>query len=571
MFRPFDPQAAAAGEGGLLSSGGRRASWEENEHGASDDGRPHTPTAAPHAAPHAPAPPPQPQPPAPDAPAPPACVLAGPPLGWHESYSVSSVLVAHVVNLRRATRKLDPEDELLAYHRVTAALDRVLSPDRETIWKVARYELPYYCAMCPASSTHEHADSLVRVALRLLAAANSVELPNGERAVVQLGVCTGASSAGIIGSECMSFIVTGPAARAARQLADTAAPLTVSGSTWERLGPDMRGMRGWAEAPPAPAAAPGPGAADAYSLLPDGFDAAAWRAAGALSSDDGGAPPAGEPAGAGPGACDGSCSGQWTVGRGFLQRRREAEFLSWHDGALAAFDLMMLLASLASTALVLSRRPAHACPPSVPCRPQLALLEALALLGPGALLLLLRLGGGAIWAKRRERICVAAKAAALLLRTAASVLLGAAPAAAAAAAASRGGLPLPAPASGAAAQAAWLLGAAFSALACKVRLQSQLLLSCAALALAGAAAAHDALLSAPPSAGDACCALLCAVGAEALHCAAVYAWDAHLRAAFLAGGGGGGGGGDSHGRGGHGSSNGGVAPCGPNAAKAKAV
>jgi hypothetical protein len=93
------------------------------------------------------APPPPPLPPfAPFAPcaAAPAgsgSALAGPPPGWHESYAVSSVLVAHVHNLRRATRKLDPEDELLAYHRVTAALDQALSPDRDTIWKVARYEV----------------------------------------------------------------------------------------------------------------------------------------------------------------------------------------------------------------------------------------------------------------------------------------------------------------------------------------------------------------------------------------------------------------------------------------------
>lgn len=214
-----------------------------------------------------------------------AAAAAGTPPGWHESYAVSTVLVAHVVNLKRALRKLDPEDELLAYHRVTAALDRVLSPDRETIWKVARYELPYYCAMCPAANTNEHADFLVRVALRLLAAAHTVELPNGEPAIVQLGVCTGPAAAGIIGSECMSFVVTGPAALTARHLADCAAPLTVTGSTWVRLGAGARAMPGWG--PPRALALPdGLGGVDVHSLLPTGLSRrqSGWIAAAAAAA-----------------------------------------------------------------------------------------------------------------------------------------------------------------------------------------------------------------------------------------------------------------------------------------------
>jgi hypothetical protein len=318
--------AGGPGEGGLLAGSARRASWETSDqnvatlenlvrsrrgsgsssgHGppsgagaaAATAGLPPAaprppqqwtllPAGAPAGAPLPPAPPTLLLPPAaaPLAGSPPpgdvgagagaglagAAAAGGAPPGWQESYAISSVLVAHVVNLKRATRKLDPEDELMAYHRVTAALDRVLSPERDTIWKVARFEvgaryspgcragcmeaawraawrlhgglhggcmaalhggcmaalhggcmasawqrvhshaaaeraspgpnlacippapprttfpapappprsqLPYFCAMCPAASSDEHADSLVRVALRLLAAARTVRGP----------------------------------------------------------------------------------------------------------------------------------------------------------------------------------------------------------------------------------------------------------------------------------------------------------------------------------------------------------------------------------------------------------
>lgn len=245
------------------------------------------------------------------------------------------------------------------------------------------------------------------------------------------------------------------------------------------------------------------------------------------------------------GGCDGSCSGQWAVGSGFVQPRQEAAFGAWHDGAMSTFDQIMLFVSVISAALVLARRPSRGCSPSSPsgqlCHPELALLEAVALLGPGTLLLLLRLKNLDLWTAKREQICVAAKLAALVLRCAVGILLGAAPAAAAAAASARGSLPLPGPAAGPALRVVWLCSAAFSAMALKVRLQSQLLVSAAALALAAAAAAHDALLAPLPTPAHACAALLCAVGAEALHFAVIYVWDAHLRAAFLAGGGDGGG------------------------------
>jgi hypothetical protein len=183
----------APGEGGLLAGAARRASWETSEHiveelerlarsrrgsGSSGYGAPSAGAAcalAPAAAPAPlglpPAPPPasaaplvalraQPQwtllpgsgaqpggaaaaaatAAAPAAPAAAAPAGAAPP-GWQKSYAISTVLVAHVTNLKRATRKLDPEDELMAYHQVTAALDRVLSPERDTIWKVARFEV----------------------------------------------------------------------------------------------------------------------------------------------------------------------------------------------------------------------------------------------------------------------------------------------------------------------------------------------------------------------------------------------------------------------------------------------
>lgn len=63
-----------------------------------------------------------------------------------------------------------------------------------------------------------------------------------------------------------------------------------------------------------------------------------------------------------------------------------------------------------------------------------------------------------------------------------------------------------------------------------MRVQTQLLLSAAALALAGAAAARDAAFGGRGASE----ALVAAAVGEALHVAVVYAWDAHMRARFAA-------------------------------------
>jgi hypothetical protein len=120
------------------------------------------------------------------------------------------------------------------------------------------------------------------------------------------------------------------------------------------------------------------------------------------------------------------------------------------------------------------------------------------------------------------------------MRASVGVLRGAAPAAAAAAAAARSALPLPAAPVGAGPRLVWLGAAALTALKGKVRLQAQLALSALSLAAACAAAGHDALRGDPAARGNAAAAaLLCVVGAEALHCGLVYLWDDHLRAHFL--------------------------------------
>jgi hypothetical protein len=248
-----------------------------------------------------------------------------------------------------------------------------------------------------------------------------VELPNGEPAIVQLGVCTGPASAGIIGSECMSFIVTGPAARVARHLADCDAPLTVTGTTWARLGPGTRAMPGWA--PVRSLALPGGGCVDAHSLLPAGFAGdGSWRGGreGGAAADDRSEDARQEAAAAAeapakPAAaarsfapCDGSCGGVWTAAAGFVRPRQEAAFAAWHDAALSCFDRVTLLVSVVAAGLVLARRPSRGCPIATAsgdlCHPELALLEAAALLGPGAVLLLLRFGMAEMWAAKREQI-----------------------------------------------------------------------------------------------------------------------------------------------------------------------
>ncbi|KAI8475397.1 MAG: hypothetical protein J3K34DRAFT_517420 [Monoraphidium minutum] len=496
------------------------------------------------------APPPPPPAPSPlDATAPPGG--APPPPGWSDSYIQASVLVAHVVNLRAAARALAPDAELLAYHRVTAALDAVIAPDRGTIWKASRYELPYYCAVCPMAGAPGHGNDLVRVALRLLAAAGAVELPTGEHAVLNIGICTGAASAGIIGSEGMSFIVTGPAARAARALADCGAPLALSDSVWAGLGPRPRaraaaaaaagggfGGGAWRWAARAGVALPCGGRVGARLLLPEAAAAAADAACGAAAAAPAAAAwevqPASPQRGAGPSraappaAPAAAGAGQWVAGAGFVDPKQEAAFGAWHDEQMVSMDQLMLGVSLLSTAAVLLRQPAPG-----------GSAAAAALLGPGLLLLLVlplaaRRGGRAaarFWLARREAICAGVKVAALLLRCAAGVALGAAPAAAAAAAAARGGLPAPAPGGGAGAASAvvWVISTLGAAVTCKLRLQTQLLVSALSVLLASAAAAHDAA-SAPAAAG---CAVGAAAAAAALHCGVVYVWDCRLRAAFL--------------------------------------
>eukprot|EP00877_Chromochloris_zofingiensis_P008536 jgi/Chrzof1/3936/Cz13g14040.t1 len=62
-----------------------------------------------------------------------------------------------------------------------------------------------------------------------------VTLPNGEPVRLHIGVCSGASAAGIIGREGISFVVVGEAAHIAKHLADKADYLMVSESTWRRL------------------------------------------------------------------------------------------------------------------------------------------------------------------------------------------------------------------------------------------------------------------------------------------------------------------------------------------------
>ena len=163
--------------------------------------------------------------------------------------------------------------------------------------------------------------------------------------MLQLGVCTGPASAGIIGSECMSFIVTGPAAQIARHLADCAAPLTVSSSTWHRLSHVTRTMYEWA--PPRAIQLPaGTGCVEAQSLVPPpGLGYGAGSSGSGAAVEDTPAPAAargsgscGEKGGAERAACDGSCAGLWTIGRGFVQAGQEAAFHEWHDAALSTFD-----------------------------------------------------------------------------------------------------------------------------------------------------------------------------------------------------------------------------------------
>lgn len=427
--------------------------------------------------------------------------------GWHEMYSLATVLVAHVTNLRRATAKLSPDDELLAYHRVTAAFDRALQPERSTVWKVSRYELPYYCAMSPSSNTPAHADAIVHLALRLLAAANEVVLPNGERAALQIGICTGATSAGIVGSECMSFIVTGPAAQAARELSDHPAALTIATTTWERLSDASRAteaLRPLGAAAPAPAAACG-GAGCSVDAVAYGGGAGCGAGYGAAQAPQG---PEGswrdEP-------CDGGCKRHWTLSRGFYNRQQEAEFKSWYDSSMTAYDQLVLLVSILSAAAALAQ-----------AAPSRQLPQGVALLGPGlVLLLLLRLAGRAFWESHREHICFAYKLLSLLLRLWPALWLGFAPAAAAAPAA------VPGPLAAVAAAAAWLCAAAFPALVCKLRVRSQLILSALAVAATAAAAAGG---------GASSDAVLAAIASEAVRCGVVFAWDTHLRAAFACGG-----------------------------------
>jgi hypothetical protein len=264
----------------------------------------------------------------------------------------------------------------------------------------------------------------------------------------------------------MSFIVTGAAAQVARHLADCHAPLTVSSSTWARLGPMTRSMYQWA--PPRALDLPPPGGAvEAHSLVPPpslGYfpPADAEKPAAPAAMDGGGGAAAGAP-GPGAGGCEGVCQRLWTIGRGFALERQEAEFLEWHNASLAAFDQvrpglgrrplpppaapavpsraaavaspfasaplpnragparslpltppplapppssqLMMAMSIVCGALVLMRRP-WACDPhgAGACNMELVLIEAIALVGPSMLLLLLRLAGAEIWLGQREQI-----------------------------------------------------------------------------------------------------------------------------------------------------------------------
>lgn len=93
--------------------------------------------------------------------------------GWSESYTDSSVIVAYAANLDSISG-LSAKEELLCVHTISTKLDSVLTPQRDIVWKVQSLFLPYYCALCPADSTHDHADMLIEVAMGLHNAASQV-------------------------------------------------------------------------------------------------------------------------------------------------------------------------------------------------------------------------------------------------------------------------------------------------------------------------------------------------------------------------------------------------------------
>lgn len=93
------------------------------------------------------------------------------------------------------------------------------------------FQFPYYGLCIPDVQLVSHADLAVQTALELKHCVASLRTPAGEPLDVRIGLASGASCAGLIGSAGITFVVTGDPRVLAQGLADTTHDIAISAAT----------------------------------------------------------------------------------------------------------------------------------------------------------------------------------------------------------------------------------------------------------------------------------------------------------------------------------------------------
>jgi len=160
------------------------------------------------------------------APPPPSSYLSGKP-AWSESYTSCTILVARVANLR-CRYAVPPESELQFLHAIKEGFDNVTVKHNHVVWKMHAFQFPYYGLCIPDVEVIRHADLAVQTALELKRSTAGLLTPDGEALDVRIGLASGPSCAGLIGSCGINFVVTGDARVLAQALADATGDIAIA-------------------------------------------------------------------------------------------------------------------------------------------------------------------------------------------------------------------------------------------------------------------------------------------------------------------------------------------------------
>lgn len=93
------------------------------------------------------------------------------------------------------------------------------------------FQFPYYGLCIPDVQLVDHADLALQTALELKQCISQLSTPGGEPLDVRIGLASGSSCAGLIGSCGINFVVTGDPRVSAQSLADTTTDIAIADVT----------------------------------------------------------------------------------------------------------------------------------------------------------------------------------------------------------------------------------------------------------------------------------------------------------------------------------------------------